>query len=516
MKTLHITIHKIKNIKHAEIDFPIKNGVFAIVGKNGCGKSTIISCLSQLISYKNLDMLRDEDFSEDSYVEFLYEGIQDRWIVSPRWQKASPADRLRNNIFKWIHEDSKYRLQFNGTYEGSLFYGMRFKDSKIVDDIMQEGSFLETDIVPADDYIIKKLGYILHNNEHFYSGLKRVRNKRIAEKFKLKNTPYFREISADTMISQYRLSSGECLLISLLHFVYNSIIRRSLPENKEIIMLIDEIELALHPIAISNLIDLLESLSKDYENLTIIITSHSPEVIRRVNPNNIFNVEYIGDDSQSLSIVNPCYPSYAIRDIYTHDGFDYTLLVEDILAKKIVQNAIRKLKLEQSRLINIVPVGGYLNVLALQYELQSKNILGVGRKIFSILDGDIEGKIEKKYSSLKKFFLPIPSIEKFIYKSIIENKNINIKKHINDIFFTIKSLQEIINTYLSQENETQTKLGERYKKDADGKRFYTQVKSAIEKNGFTEDELIDEIYKIIEETEDLDRFNKNLTSALSS
>lgn len=515
METLHITIHKIKNIKHAEIDLPIKNGVFAIVGKNGCGKSTIMSCLAQLISPRNLDMLRDEDFSEDSYVEFLYKGIRDKWIVSQRYHQSVQTESPRSGIFKWMHENYQNKIRFNGTYEGSLFYGMRFEDSKIVDDIMQKGRFLETDIVPADDYIIKKLGAILHNNEYYYSKLKRVRNKKIAERFRLKNTPYFREISENTIISQYRLSSGECLLVSLLHFVYNSIIRRSLPEDKEIIMLIDEIELALHPIAIKNLIDLLESLSKDYENLTIIITSHSPEVIRRVNPNNIFNIEYIDSENQSLSIINPCYPSYAIRDIYTHDGFDYILLVEDVLAKKIVQNAIRELRLERSRLINIVPVGGYRNVLDLHLELQSKNILGVGRKIVSILDGDIQNSINKKYSALKKFFLPVPSIEKFIYKSVINEQNTYIKKEINDIFFTLTPFQEIINTYISQEKQTEQSLGERYKKDSDGKRFYNLVKTTIEHNKFTEDDFINEIYKIIRDTVNLEKFYQNLTLALS-
>lgn len=157
METLHITIHKIKNIKHAEIDLPIKNGVFAIVGKNGCGKSTIMSCLAQLISPRNLDMLRDEDFSEDSYVEFLYKGIRDKWIVSQRYHQSVQTESPRSGIFKWMHENYQNKIRFNGTYEGSLFYGMRFEDSKIVDDIMQKGRFLETDIVPADDYIIKKI-----------------------------------------------------------------------------------------------------------------------------------------------------------------------------------------------------------------------------------------------------------------------------------------------------------------------------------------------------------------------
>ena len=146
---------------------------------------------------------------------------------------------------------------------------------------MNDGKIDEDSIVNADLYISESLGKILHNDIGYYQGLKRIKNKYISERLGLKNTPYFRTTKT-ALISQYRMSSGECLLISLLHFIYNSLIRRSLPSDKPIIMLIDEIELALHPVAISNLLDLLYSLVREYENLTVIITSHSPEVIRKI------------------------------------------------------------------------------------------------------------------------------------------------------------------------------------------------------------------------------------------
>lgn len=141
------------------------------------------------------------------------------------------------------------------------------------------------------------------------------------------------------------MSSGECLLISLLHFIYNSIIRKSLPSDSPIIMIIDEIELALHPVAITKLLDLLKELVREYDNLTVFITSHSPEVIRKIAPNNIYKIERVDSDSNNFEIVNPCYPSYAIRDVYEHDGFDYLLLVEDELAKRFVKQSIIDLSL---------------------------------------------------------------------------------------------------------------------------------------------------------------------------
>lgn len=487
MSYLSITIHNIKNIQHAKLEFPIENGIFAIVGNNGSGKSTIMSCLAQLISRHNLGLLRKEDYNSESYVEFLYNNKADRWYCHDGFWKASSYPNT---------------LKYNGTYEGSLFYGMRFKDSKIVDELMEKGHINDDDIVDADEYVVKKIGYILHNDEEFYSGLKRIRNKRISERLGLKNTPYFREVNK-RLISQYRMSSGECLLISLLHFIYNSIIRRSLPSSEIILMLIDEIELALHPVAIMNLIDYLFELTEEYDNLTVYITSHSPEVIRKIPPANLFKIECSNSEDNSINVVNPCYPSYAIRDVYTHDGFDYLLLVEDKLAKLFVQNAIKESNLSNSRLINITPVGGYLNVLDLQYELEQKNILGVGKKVFSILDRDIMDNIKGKHKRLKKMFLPIPSIEKFLYNKIVVEKNNSIIKELNDTFFIVKSIGEIISQY---------KL--KYKEDNDGKKLYHAIVNEISKNNYSEDDLINTIYKIGSRHIDFSKFNSQLAKEL--
>jgi hypothetical protein len=119
----------------------------------------------------------------------------------------------KNNF--WQTDSYPRTIKFNGTYEGSLFYGMRFKDSKNVDELMELGKIKEEEIVIADEYIREHLGEILHNKSDFYEGLKRIRNKYIAEKLNLKNTPYFQEVNGN-LISQYRMSSGECLLIKLM------------------------------------------------------------------------------------------------------------------------------------------------------------------------------------------------------------------------------------------------------------------------------------------------------------
>lgn len=82
------------------------------------------------------------------------------------------------------------------------------------------------------------------------------------------------------------MSAGENMLISLLHMLNVVIVRPAKSEDVRLI-LIDEIELALHPSAIMRLVDFLQKLATEY-NLAIYFSSHSIELLRKIKPSNIF------------------------------------------------------------------------------------------------------------------------------------------------------------------------------------------------------------------------------------
>ena len=446
--------------------------------------------LSQLISKSRLNgILQAEDYDHSSLLEIEYEGKKDRWIP--------------NSSGVWRCESSKPQLHFNGMYEGSLFYGTRFDDSRKIDQLLSQGKLQESDIVDSDEYVIDKMGMILHGSYARYTGLKRVRNRNIAHRLGFKNAPYFNEVNGN-LISQYRMSSGECLLVSLLHFVYNSIVRRSLPEDQKILVLIDEIELALHPLAVSRLLDLLNDLVEVNDNLVVILTSHSPEVIRKLKPANLLK---ISNNDGVVSLESNCYPSYLIRDVYTHDGFDFLLLTEDILARSIVDKILLKEGLRESRLVHIVPAGGWENVLTLQKELLVGNVLGISKQVISILDGDIKERVGDEHKDLRKLFLPVSSIEKFMYGVVIENNNPGIRKIINDKYFTVKSLDTLVAEFNSRYPKAP--------KNPD-KKLYFKLKKDFESRGITEElfinNLVDDLLNFI----DFTKFTNQLRSVLGA
>lgn len=482
---LDIKIKGIRNIDEANLILPFMNGIYTFVGANGSGKSTILQCIAQLVApTKGLKKLAMYDIGEKASIEFKLGEKQFNWTF----------DHSRS-LWKYSGEI----LRFNGLYEGSLFYGTRFEDSTKIEQLILDNKISEQDITDADDEVKDKMSYILHGDYNHYRSLKRIRNRRIAETLGVTNRPYFIAVRGG-LISQYKMSSGECLLVSLLHFLHNSIVRRSLPVEEEVLVLIDELELALHPSAISRLLEYLSELVEFHANLIIYLSSHSPEVIRSVPPRFLFRVENI---SGKVSVEDNCYPSYLIRDLYSSVSPDYLLLVEDRLAQFFVESILAQENLRASKLIHCVPVGGWQNVLSLHNELYTKKVLGVSANILSILDGDVESELTNHHKKFPHLFLPVPSVEKFMYKIAMEGLYPKIKRQVNDTFFIVKSLDGIVSEY---NRDPERKRG--------NKSFYKYITSELQKIGTSEDVFVRGLADIIAKRIDLSEFIKNLKSKI--
>ncbi|EPU3839134.1 ATP-dependent nuclease [Providencia stuartii] len=497
MDLIKVNIKNVKNIINADIELPLEGGVYSIVGGNGCGKSTLMLILSVISSQRRYLMFKRDDFDKSSEISITLDLDNQKNPLTNNWYV--------NEKGKWACTQ-KPAIYYPGVYEGSLFYGTRFDDSRVVDDLLREDKIKAEHIIDAQQYVKENLSMILHGDRTHYKKLKRIVSKKVAETLNLKNVPYFIETSRGSIVSQYRMSSGECLLVSLLNYIYFTIVnsRSGAGINKLSPIFIDEIELALHPIAISRLINYLHDLSEKFPKLTVYLTSHSPEVIKTLKPENMFLIK---NESGNVSLINPCFPSYAIRDVYRHDGFDFLILAEDLLASYLIDSVLLDKNLKESRLIHISPVGGWQNVLSLHLDLLKNNVMGVNRKIISILDGDIVKSANEatEYKNLPKLFLPIQSIEKFIYSIVFQGKNQSFKKSLNDKYFTIKSLDD-----LSFEHN------QRYDSSAKNqdKLFYFRIKKDLESRNITEVEFIKSLSADIKREIDFSTFEKSLTKML--
>ncbi|MDY4950440.1 MAG: AAA family ATPase [Clostridium cadaveris] len=488
MNFLELEIKNIKNIKEFSLEIPLERGIYGIVGPNGCGKSTIMLALSQLVRKSSLKKLNKLDFNMDSIVKFSFNGYEDNYYFDYQNEK-------------WVVTGHPPILHFDGFYEGSIFYGTRFIDSQKAELIMDELQN-NKDIVDADDFIIEKLGEIMHDDKNYYKNLKKFKNMTIAKKYGFSRMPYF-YMTENGLISQLAMSSGECMVITMLHFVYYIVVKENYNKKNKIIFLIDEVELALHPSAIDRLIKLINGLIVGAE-LVCIFSSHSAEVIRKINPKNLFHIE---NNEGALSVVNPCYPSYAIRDLYTQDGFDFLLLVEDELAKKIVNEIIMENNLFDSKLIHVLPCGDWYNNLKLHNDIMKNNVLGVGKVVISILDGDVIDEVmgKENFKHLKKLFLPVKSVEKYLYEKLISNVDHSFVKFLGDKYFRTRSLQDIIVDYRTNFNVD---------KDSNGKKLYSVLISNMYKAGIDEDQFLNYFCRDIRRRVDTEKFEKSLEKSL--
>jgi len=484
---LEVEIKDVKSIKDFNIKIPFRPGLYAITGENGIGKSTIFNVLSKLVYRAAFQKFLKNDGSSNSKITFRLNGVENIWEKPLNWQRANTDTP---------------EIYMDGFFEGSLIFGSRFADAH-TSRLSRTLSIKGNDVCPAHSFVIENLGSILRNNKLYYSGLKKVKSKNIAAGYGFNGIPYLFEKNG-RWIHQFNMSSGEFLLIGLLHFVHERITYKKKRQNTQIsLIIIDEIELALHPAAQARLADFLNRISKEFDFCTYFAT-HSIQIINKVKPDSLFHVES-GIDG-TLEVLNPCYAAYATRSLYTPDGYDFLLLVEDELAQHLVEKSLRDKQLDNGRLIKVLPCGGWEKILELQSEIISSHLAGSNCKTISILDGDIRLQYEEKYKGtqfdmMPKAFLAIESVEKYLKKRLVTDPDNLFGRRFGDTFFRVRSLADILEDYKSDEKS---------QKDKNGKGLFMVLKSCAGEQSQDPQVFKKDVCEFIAQYEDSDKLNNAL------
>lgn len=149
-------------------------------------------------------------------------------------------------------------------------------------------------------------------------------------------------------------------------------------------------------------------------------------------------------------------------------------------------------------------------MLKLHHDMVTYNTLGVGKSIISIYDGDVKDSISKKeeYKDLPKCFLPIPSVEKYLKKKLVDEPDRVFIKQIGDKYFTQMSLDDIIADYMNDPRTSKAK-------DNDGKNLYKVITSNLDRIGIAEEEFIKYLADDIYDYENPQKFVETLKKQLS-
>ncbi|HCE1992035.1 TPA: AAA family ATPase [Vibrio parahaemolyticus] len=472
---LNMTINKIKSIDNLEISLPVEKGLYAITGQNGSGKSTVVTCASSVFfNMKMNDYFGATD--SDSSIEFELNGANRSWKKDGnKWFKTSTGN-----------------MKLKGFYEGSIIFGNRFKNTSY--DILKNLDRIDNKLLkPADDFIRTNLGKILHNDPDFYTELVKVSSQDTDEQVKFTGDIFY-YVKDGKRVSQFHMSTGENLLVSVLNSInIRNSDRASLV--KPCILFLDEIELALHPSSLKRLVTFLSGISDEY-NYAIYFSTHSIELVGSIKPENIFFLERHAD--KSVEIINPCYPAYATRILYDHAGYDNVILVEDDLAKEIINRLLRSNGLLSSRLVHVLPCGGYTNVIELAREVVNSNLVGKTSSISIILDGDVKTDA-KKYinkhgikNNIPLNYLPIESLEKYLKSKLHDQVDHKLFRMLNDYVFHQVSLDEIIQSYKNEVN---------VEEDKNGKKLYDRIDNELRERGKCRKDIIELVLEHLLENE---------------
>lgn len=437
---LKVRIKGIKCIKDYTFVLPLEKGIYAITGKNGSGKSTLAACASiSFFHYPAKAYLGTTD--NDAFIEC---SVNDKTVTF--------CKNVESGEWGMISHGS---LPVTGFFEGSLLYGNRFRDLKY-ENIFRIENINKERLVEASPFIRENLGYILHNNKAFYEHIflydksEDVENER--HKFK-GNVFYYERLGS--FVNQFQMSTGEYLLVHLLFTLEEQLKRKSRKNN--FVIFLDEVELALHPSALRQLLGLLKKIAQE-RNIAIYFSTHSIEIISEISPENILYIERYQDDT--IDVIRPCYPAFATRTLYNFSGYDFVILVEDDLAKGIIEELLKRQQLRNNKLIYVLPCGGYNQVIDMAYEAFSTNMLGQNCNVYIVLDGDVEQQaaqyIEDKGYDInpsRLAFLPVESLEKYLKKELTDTVNHKLFRLLDSQLFDQIGLQRIMEEYAAYKAE---------------------------------------------------------------
>ncbi|MCH5337336.1 MAG: AAA family ATPase [Acetatifactor sp.] len=414
LRLTNIHINTLKGLKN--LDLPIEQNLTAIMGVNGCGKSTILHALACAFKphedgnnykfsffftpnpdtdWKNSSLeVTYFDENEQREITRTYKKDQDRW--SPRYTNRPMRDVFFMGIDTCIPEIE------------------REKQTSFID--YSTASLGDKDALKVTRMAAKILNKDYKNLTIHKTDKKEMLGVRTAD---------------DLTYSSLSMGAGEQRVIKILRLLYSV--------NHYSLILIDEIDLLLHVTALKELIKVIHEVAKK-KNLQVIFTTHSLEVAALIE---YVDVKYLDVTEHKTMVLRCITPDIVYKMSHVVEK-PIQIYVEDLLAEIIVKKIAADLNI--LRFARIVKFGASSNayVIAASYILRQEkhdNILFVldgdvdiedeekqkaVNKVLSGTEADHEAKVNQAVSMIRQFHLPENTApEKHIFDMLIQMDSSN-------------------------------------------------------------------------------------------
>lgn len=342
-----VTIKNIRNIKDLVFDIP-EPGLHILTGTNGSGKTTLFTCISRICSGTafRVGFPSSENAGMDVFSgSIIY--TTDTGTVSyskrdnQRWRPSPKKSTV-------LH-DFGYSAIKNITTKNERLFSQEY---------IQPKSNLK-----RDEWLNNNLNIIFDTNRFTkMAPISISRPKGRRSKITRRDVVYAISNGNGKYYTEQNFSFGEIVLLNLLYDIKNT------PNNA--LILIDELELALHPSAQIRLIDVLRNIAVE-KHLTIIVSTHSASIIRAQE--SVIFLDVMQD--KKINVIPQCPPAKAIGAIGMRDdsNSDIIVLVEDEMAKMLFSALQKKYCVSHQEAtyldIKVLNIGEYHDVIKFQVQM---------------------------------------------------------------------------------------------------------------------------------------------------
>lgn len=373
--TRQIEINNFRSIKHLAFDVP-SSGVHILTGKNGCGKTSLLIALDRLgnkDAFKKIQVGREVGFDEFEHTDIIYT-VNDKSVHYKRTKKGwDPSPRGATSNLQQLYG---FTTSCFVTTSGIRFYQTEPKSLE-----KKKGNI---SYQPASPKITQTLNSIFDTTRFSNLQFATIKNKRGRQRSLHRNNKLYAIKDGGEMYSEINFSLGERLILNVLDYIEDI--------SPKALLIIDEIELALHPIAQIEFYKYIKCISKE-KQLTCIISTHSTSLVKVADKR-----IYLENNNGEVSVLTDCQPSYILRDITVQEDSakDFLFFVEDKMAWKYLTKVIRLYQQNEDKnaVIGIVPVGGYEQVIELMSQFKSIPPYNE-KRVCAFLDKDVEGTIQE-------------------------------------------------------------------------------------------------------------------------
>lgn len=372
-----IKINKLKCIKDMNALNFTPHPLTAIMGPNGSGKSTILHAIAGIYrpeeghpgeDHKLMDFFPRSPDAEWNGSEFqiTHTYRKGRDFIGDDKKHYVKADAVGS---RWIQIYARRPLR--EVYYLGIEKCVPMIESEKKNNIKYETSNVSSDFI---DLLLRKSSHVLNKP---YTSFNHHRQP---------NGKFFIGVEASGIrYSSLSMSAGEQKVFMVLETIFKA--------EKNSLILIDELDLLLHDIALKNIISVIYERALE-KNLQVIFTTHRESVIKLSSMINIRHVLNLAERSFCFEETKPD----AINRLTGVRVTSVEIYVEDAVAEAIVKKICASMR--GTRYIRVIKYGAAVNAFTILAGmlLRGDNL----DNILFVLDGDVIKTQEEKSNVIKK------------------------------------------------------------------------------------------------------------------